>query len=74
MPSAANKKAKVMEKCRVTFDYQAQTADELTLVKGDIITILNKNCEDPGWWEGERIDHNGKYVFMFKIIRFKVNT
>ena len=58
MPAAANKPKS--EKCRVTFDYKAQTDDELNLSKGDIVTVLNKNTGDPGWWEGE-IDVSGRY-------------
>ena len=57
-PSARTSKA--VEKCRVTFEYNATTGDELTLVVGDIVTILNKNCEDDGWWEGEIIGKDGK--------------
>jgi len=41
-------------KCRALYKYDAQEADELTLRKGNIITIIK---EHPDWWEGEL---NGK--------------
>ncbi|XP_076818720.1 uncharacterized protein LOC143464679 isoform X2 [Clavelina lepadiformis] len=60
-PPASQKKPKlVIERCRATFDYEAQTEDELSLVKGDIIVVTNKSCEDAGWWEGEVVDDNGR--------------
>jgi len=40
--------------CRALYNYVAQEGDELTLRKGDIITIIK---EHPDWWEGEL---NGK--------------
>jgi len=58
--SSANKKLKNQEKCRVAFDYNAQTSDELNLVKGDIVTIISKTSADDGWWEGEVIDATGR--------------
>ncbi|CAF5198220.1 unnamed protein product, partial [Rotaria sp. Silwood1] len=27
--------------------------DELTLTVNDIVTVLDKNLEDEGWWKGE---------------------
>ncbi len=43
----------VKEKCEVLFAYAAENEDELTLDVGDVVTILNKDLEDPGWWRGE---------------------
>ncbi|CAG0885488.1 unnamed protein product [Darwinula stevensoni] len=43
----------VKEKCRVVFAYDAENQDELTLREGDIVTIVSKDVEDPGWWKGE---------------------
>jgi len=40
--------------CRALYNYVAQEGDELTLRKGDLITIIK---EHPDWWEGEL---NGK--------------
>ena len=43
----------VREQARVTFAYQAQNDDELTINEGDIINIISKEIEDQGWWKGE---------------------
>ena len=43
----------VKEKCEVLFAYAAENEDELTLEIGEVVTILNKDLEDPGWWRGE---------------------
>ena len=53
---------KPSERAKVMFPYEPENPDELNLVEGDIITILNKDVpESDGWWEGEI---NGK-VGMF---------
>ena len=36
------------------YDYQAQRSDELSLVRGDIISVLYKDNEN--WWMGELAD------------------
>ncbi|XP_029169151.1 LOW QUALITY PROTEIN: SH3 domain-containing kinase-binding protein 1-like [Nylanderia fulva] len=41
------------EMCRVLFPYEAANEDELTLVEGDVITLLSKDAPDKGWWKGE---------------------
>lgn len=41
------------ETCRVLFPYEAANEDELTLVEGDVITLLSKDAPDKGWWKGE---------------------
>ena len=41
----------------MVFSYVAQHGDELSLAIGDIITVLDRNLEDVGWWKGEL---NGK--------------
>ncbi|KAL1513817.1 hypothetical protein ABEB36_003172 [Hypothenemus hampei] len=43
----------VKQLCEARFSYEAQKSDELTLKEGDVITILNKDGQDPGWWKGE---------------------
>ncbi|XP_067137329.1 SH3 domain-containing kinase-binding protein 1-like [Centruroides vittatus] len=43
----------VREQAQVIYPYEAQNDDELTLKKGDIITIITKEVEDKGWWKGE---------------------
>lgn len=41
------------EQCRVIFPYKPSNEDELDLKEGDIITVLNKDLPDKGWWKGE---------------------
>ncbi|XP_034289994.1 SH3 domain-containing kinase-binding protein 1 isoform X2 [Pantherophis guttatus] len=50
-------RTKMKEYCKVIFPYEAQNEDELTIKEGDIVTLVNKDCIDAGWWEGEL---NGK--------------
>ena len=38
-------------KARVLYDYKAEADDELTLTVNDIITVLDKNLKDEGWWK-----------------------
>lgn len=45
----------LIERAKVTFDYEPENPDELKLTVGDILTVINK--EEEGWWEG---DLNGK--------------
>ncbi|XP_068613773.1 SH3 domain-containing kinase-binding protein 1-like, partial [Brachionichthys hirsutus] len=49
------------ECCQVLFDYKARAEDELDLKKGDVLSILKKEAEDDGWWEGEL---NGRCGFF----------
>jgi len=37
----------------VRYPYAAANDDELTLAEGDIITVLDRNIVDAGWWKGE---------------------
>ena len=39
------------KKAKVTFDYDSQDQDELTLKMDDIVDILSE--EEPGWWKGQ---------------------
>ncbi|XP_069745912.1 SH3 domain-containing kinase-binding protein 1 [Narcine bancroftii] len=48
-----SKPNKGKEYCKVLFPYEAQNEDELTIREGEIVTIINKECADAGWWEGE---------------------
>ena len=36
---------------KVTFDYDAENDDELTLKEGDVVKVLDQ--EEEGWWKGE---------------------
>ncbi|KAL6462694.1 hypothetical protein MHYP_G00291160 [Metynnis hypsauchen] len=57
MKTDPENKAKAKELCKVLFPYDSQNEDELSIKEGDIITIINKDCADAGWWLGEL---NGK--------------
>ena len=37
----------------VRYPYIAANEDELSLAEGDIITVLDQNIIDAGWWKGE---------------------
>lgn len=43
----------VRELCKVIYSYKPANEDELELKEGEIITILNKDLPDKGWWKGE---------------------
>ena len=58
------------EKCEVTFPYKSINDDELDLLPGQIITIISKNLEDPGWWKGRLNGKVGVFPDNFvKIIK-----
>ena len=42
-----------VERAKVLFSYTAENEDELSIDEGDIISILEKELEDSGWWKGE---------------------
>ena len=42
---------KPVERAKVTFDYDADNDDELTIKVGEIVDIVNKDIEQDGWWE-----------------------
>ncbi|XP_051869509.1 SH3 domain-containing kinase-binding protein 1 [Pristis pectinata] len=65
--SEPDSKPKGKEYCKVLFPYEAQNEDELTIREGEIVTIINKECADAGWWEGEI---NGKWgVFPDNFVK-----
>ncbi|XP_014037001.1 SH3 domain-containing kinase-binding protein 1 isoform X5 [Salmo salar] len=41
------------ELCKVIFPYDANNEDELSMKEGEIVTIINRDCADAGWWMGE---------------------
>uniref|UniRef100_A0A4W5MNZ6 Osteoclast-stimulating factor 1 n=1 Tax=Hucho hucho TaxID=62062 RepID=A0A4W5MNZ6_9TELE len=41
------------ELCKVIFPYNAHNEDELSIKEGEIVTIINRDCADTGWWMGE---------------------
>ena len=38
-------------KARVLYEYHKGAEDELTLCVNDIVTILDKDLPDEGWWK-----------------------
>ncbi|XP_066475300.1 SH3 domain-containing kinase-binding protein 1 isoform X1 [Tiliqua scincoides] len=58
-------RTKIKEYCKVIFPYEAQNEDELTIKEGDIVTLINKDCIDAGWWEGELNGRRGVFPDNF---------
>uniref|UniRef100_A0A8C5LXG9 SH3 domain containing kinase binding protein 1 n=1 Tax=Leptobrachium leishanense TaxID=445787 RepID=A0A8C5LXG9_9ANUR len=58
-------KAKSKEYCKVLFPYEALNEDELTIHEGDVVLVLNKDCVDVGWWEGEFSGRRGVFPDNF---------
>ncbi|XP_015680741.1 SH3 domain-containing kinase-binding protein 1 [Protobothrops mucrosquamatus] len=58
-------RTKMKEYCKVIFPYEAQNEDELTIKEGDIVTLVNKDCIDAGWWEGELNGRRGVFPDNF---------
>jgi len=48
-------------KCIVQFDYKATRGDELTILKGDTIHIIEK--QNDGWWKGQLAQSNQTGLF-----------
>lgn len=66
-PSKAemDSRTKTKDYCKVIFPYEAQNDDELTIKEGDIVTLINKDCIDVGWWEGELNGRRGVFPDNF---------
>ncbi|XP_062939142.1 SH3 domain-containing kinase-binding protein 1 isoform X5 [Cynocephalus volans] len=58
-------RTKTKDYCKVIFPYEAQNDDELTIKEGDIVTLINKDCIDAGWWEGELNGRRGVFPDNF---------
>ncbi|KAM4795446.1 SH3 domain-containing kinase-binding protein 1 isoform 2-T2 [Rhinophrynus dorsalis] len=58
-------KTRTKEYCKVLFPYEAQNEDELTIREGDIVIVINKDCVDVGWWEGEINGRRGVFPDNF---------
>ncbi|XP_028837955.1 SH3 domain-containing protein 21 isoform X2 [Denticeps clupeoides] len=55
-------------RCQVMFDYTAMAEDELNLKKGEIVTIITKETEDEGWWEGTVDGRRGNFPDNFVMV------
>lgn len=60
-PNNAGRNKKI--KATVLFDYFPTQPDELKLMTGEVIYILDKYLEDEGWWRGESITTGRVGVF-----------
>ncbi|XP_073471721.1 SH3 domain-containing protein 21 isoform X1 [Aquarana catesbeiana] len=61
-PSPCNEYARVM------FDYISAVPDELSLKKGDVVSIISKETEDEGWWKGELHGKTGLFPDNFVLL------
>lgn len=55
----------IREQCRVLYAYNPANEDELRLVEGDFVTVLNKDLPDRGWWKGELRGKTGVFPDNF---------
>ena len=63
------------EYCEALFPYKAIAQDELTLVPGQIIKIIDKKLEDAGWWKGSLDGRVGVFPDNFvKIVKNPVKS
>ncbi|XP_077336865.1 SH3 domain-containing kinase-binding protein 1 isoform X2 [Lithobates pipiens] len=58
-------KSKTKEYCKVLFPYEAMNEDELTIRESEIVLVVNKDCVDAGWWEGELNGRRGVFPDNF---------
>ncbi|ORY03015.1 BAR-domain-containing protein [Basidiobolus meristosporus CBS 931.73] len=58
LPVASSRK-----QVRVLYGFDGESNDELSIRKGDIVTVLDEI--DDGWWVGEIVDNSGKRVGIF---------
>ena len=55
----------VRERAVVRYSYAAENEDELELQKGQVIEIVKKDLEDPGWWKGQANSKTGVFPDNF---------
>ncbi|CAM9731941.1 unnamed protein product [Chrysoparadoxa australica] len=53
---------------KALYDYTAQERDELSLVKGEILTVLAVDPDGDGWWKGKN-NRGGEGVFPGNYVR-----
>ncbi|GFS12400.1 SH3-domain kinase binding protein 1, partial [Elysia marginata] len=46
-------KQNTSERAVVRFSYTAEQPDELSLVEGQLVKVIEKHLDDEGWWKGE---------------------
>ena len=57
-----------VQKAKVLYSYVAENEDELSITEGDIVTILETELEDSGWWKGELSGEVGVFPDNFVCI------
>ncbi|CAG9818225.1 unnamed protein product, partial [Phaedon cochleariae] len=65
-PKLPAKPVKIL--CEAKFPYKAQNEDELSFKEGDTITLLNKDSQDAGWWQGELNGKIGVFPDNFVVL------
>ncbi|RVE55874.1 hypothetical protein OJAV_G00230750 [Oryzias javanicus] len=58
----------VKEYCKVTFPFEGNHEDELSLKEGDIVQILSKDTGEMGWWRGEIGGERGVFPDNFVAV------
>ncbi|KAJ8664336.1 hypothetical protein QAD02_005998 [Eretmocerus hayati] len=75
VPEEADRGKDKKELCRALFPYEAANEDELTLVEGDIITLISRDAPDKGWWKGELKGQVGLFPDNFvEVLQMKNDT
>ncbi|KAF8365982.1 cdap-2 [Pristionchus pacificus] len=64
-PPNISKEEPEKEFARVTFDYEAQHEDELSLKVGETVWVVKKRTTDCGWYEGEVDGRRGLFPDNF---------
>lgn len=50
------------------YKYEASNTDELTLPEGAVVSVINRQCEDEGWFVAEHEGRRG--IFPDNFVRF----
>lgn len=53
LPLNSSPNTKQIEQAKVLFAYEAAHPDELSLPEGAMVSVLDRNTDDEGWWFGE---------------------
>ena len=55
---------------KVRYRYESQLTDELDLMVGDVVSVLDDKLEDDGWWFGELAGVVGVFPNNFVEVGF----
>ena len=56
---------------KVQYRYESQLTDELDLMVGDVVSVLDDKLEDDGWWFGELRGRVGVFPNNFVEVLFQ---